>query len=302
MQIHVARNSTQLGIFPTEEIIAGLQSGRFLASDLAWRDGMPAWTPLGDWSEFRGVGVPPPSPGVRAADAPLTSTIPWEQGKSLGSFFATIKMAIVSPSSLSTGRYAFGDWLVFCYVGVLVALPFQLINGVAFGDKNAQLGEFLRSLNIPELSKATEKMVSAEPAPVWLTLVGLVMGLAFAPLVYAFFALLHWVGQRIFRIRVSVERTVVASLLATTILAVVMAPLQLLGFSFAVQMALSAVVFIPACVIYYRAFGGATGVSPWAQFGIDNFVWFVLCCCCCVTPVALFAWSLAGRSGMSFGG
>ncbi len=301
MQIHVARNSAQLGIFSSEEIIAGLQSGRFLASDLAWRDGMPAWTPLGDWSEFRGVGVPP-SPSAQPAEPLVASTIPWEQGKSIESFFATIKLAIVSPSSLSSGRYAFGDWLVFCYVGVLVALPFQLINVVAFGDKNAQLGEFLRSLNIPELSKATEKMVSAEPAPVWLTLVGLVMGLAFAPLVYAFFALLHWVGQRIFRIRVSVERTVVASLLATTTLAVVMAPLQLLGFSFAVQMALSAVVFIPACVIYYRAFGVATAVNPWAQFGIDSFVWFVLCCCCCVTPVALFAWSLAGRSGMSFGG
>ena len=43
MQIHVARNSAQLGIFAPEDIIAGLSSGRFLASDLAWRDGMPAW-------------------------------------------------------------------------------------------------------------------------------------------------------------------------------------------------------------------------------------------------------------------
>ena len=67
MQIHVARNSAQLGVFAPEEIIAGLQSGRFLASDLAWRDGMPAWTPLGDWSEFRGVGVPPPSPHAQPA-------------------------------------------------------------------------------------------------------------------------------------------------------------------------------------------------------------------------------------------
>jgi hypothetical protein len=31
-------------------------------------------------------------------------------------------------------------------------------------------------------------------------------------------------------------------------------------------------------------------------------VWFVLCCCCFVAPVTLFIWSLAGRSGMSFGG
>jgi len=301
MQIHVARNSAQLGIFAPEEIIAGLQSGRFLASDLAWRDGMPAWTPLGDWSEFRGVGVPP-SPGSMPAEHVVASTIPWEQGKSLGSFFATIKMAITNPTALSTGRFAFGDWLVFCYVGVLISLPFQLINVVAFGDKNAQLSAFLRSLNIPELSKATEKMASAEPAPVGLTIFGLIMGVAFAPLLYAFFALLHWVGQRIFRYQVSVERTVAACLLVTATLAVLMAPLQLIGFSFAVQMALSVLLLIPACVVYYRALGAATGISPWAQFGIDNFVWFVLCCCCCVAPVALFAWSLAGRSGMSFGG
>jgi hypothetical protein len=284
MQIHVARNSAQLGIFSSEEIIAGLQSGRFLASDLAWRDGMPAWTPLGDWSEFRGVGAPA-SPSVMPAAPTSVSVIPWEQGKSLGSFFATIKMAIANPSSLSTGRFAFGDWLVFCYVGVLISLPFQLINVIAFGDKNAQVAQSLRSLNIPELSKAIEQMARAEPAPVWATLIGALMGMAFTPLIYALFALLHWVGQRIFRIRISVERTVAAALLATAMMAVLMAPLQLLGFSFTVQMALGAVVLIPASVIYYRAFGAATGVSPWTQFGISCSVWFVLCCCCCLLPI-----------------
>lgn len=287
MQIHVARNSAQLGIFSPEEIVEGLQSGRFLAADLGWRDGLPAWTPLGDWPDFRGVGVPFASSAM-PAETVAASTIPWEQGKSLGSFFATIKLAIVTPASLSTGRYAFGDWLVFCYVGVLISLPFQLINVVAFGDKNAQVAEWLRSLNIPELSKAAEQMARAEPAPAWATLFGALMGMAFTPLIYAFFALLHWVGQRIFRIRISVERTVAAALLATAMMAVLMAPLQLFGFSFTVQMALGAVVLIPASVIYYRAFGAATGVSPWTQFGISCFVWFVLCCCCCFTPLMLF--------------
>jgi hypothetical protein len=89
-----------------------------------------------------------------------------------------------------------------------------------------------------------------------------------------------------------VERTVAASLLVTATLAVLMAPLQLLGFSFAAQMALSALLIIPACVVYYRALGAATGINPWAQFGIDNFVWFVLCCCCCVAPGMMF-WGAA---------
>ena len=292
MQIHVARQQQQLGVFAPEDIVAGLSSGRFLASDLAWREGMAAWSPLGDWAEFRGAGVPPPSPGA-TADAPVASLIPWEQGKSLGSFFATFKMAIVSPSSFATGRFAFGDWLAFCYVGMLLSLPFQLIAAIAFGDKNAEVAEWLRGLNIPELSKVAERLASAEPAPVWVMFFGAFMGLAMAPLVYAFFALLHWVGQRIFRYQVTVERTVSASLLATTLLVVLMAPLQLLGFSFALQMGLSALFFIPACIFYYRAFGAATGVNPWVQFGISCFVWFVLSCCCCGVPIGLLAGATA---------
>ena len=151
MQIHVARHQQQLGVFAVEEIVAGLSSGRFHASDLAWREGMAAWTPLGDWPEFRGAGVPVSS-GETSTPASIGSLIPWEQGKSLGSFFATIKQAIVSPTSLATGRFAFGDWLVFCYVAVAFSLPFQLVNVIVFGDKNAQVAEWLRSLNIAELS------------------------------------------------------------------------------------------------------------------------------------------------------
>jgi hypothetical protein len=89
MQIHVARNSAQLGIFAPEEIVAGLQSGRFLASDLAWRDGMAAWTPLGDLSEFRGVGVPPPPPSSAspfgAKDEASLAMPSWEREPSFSS-------------------------------------------------------------------------------------------------------------------------------------------------------------------------------------------------------------------------
>jgi hypothetical protein len=288
MPIHVARHQQQLGVFAAEDIVAGLASGRFLASDLAWREGMTGWTPLGDWPEFRDAGVPV-SPGAPASSAAVASMIPWEQGKSLGSFFATIKQAIMSPTSLATGRYAFGDWLGFCYLAVLVSLPFQLINVIAFGDKNAEVAEWLRSLDIPDLSRVADQLATAEPAPLWVTVFGACMGMAMAPLAYAFFALLHWVGQRIFRYRAPVERTVSAALLATTLLVVPMAPLQLLGFSLAVQMASSLLFLVPACVIYYRAFGAATAVNPWVQFGISCFVWFVLCGCCCGVPVALFA-------------
>ena len=113
MQIHVARNSTQLGIFAPEEIIAGLQSGRFLASDLAWRDGLAAWTPLGDWSEFRGIGVPPPSTAASAFGAKDEASLAmpsWERGASMGHFIATIKEVALDPvrtfANLRDGDYA----------------------------------------------------------------------------------------------------------------------------------------------------------------------------------------------------
>jgi hypothetical protein len=291
MQIHVARNSAQLGVFAPEEIQAGLQSGRFLASDLAWRDGLPAWTPLGDWSEFRAVGVPS-SPASIPATPTLVSMIPWEQSKSLGSFFATIKMSIVNPSALTTGRFAFGDWLVFCYVALAISIPFQAVRLMFAPDPGRSVAEFLQGFSSPAIQAVAQEMLKAPSAPIGITIASTIAGLAFAPLIYAFFAVLHWVGQRVFRIQVSVERTVSASLLATAGLILLMAPFQLLWFNVGVQIVISSLLFIPAMVVDFRCFGGATGVSPWAQFGISSFVWFVLCCCCCFLP-GIFFWGAA---------
>ena len=138
MQIHVARNSTQLGVFASEEIIAGLQSGRFLASDLGWRDGMLAWTPLGDWAEFRGVGVPPPSPYAAAgAKVEASPSMPsWEHGASVGNFIATIKEVALDPvrtfANLRDGGYA--RPISFTYWSLLPAwLCGSILYGALFG-------------------------------------------------------------------------------------------------------------------------------------------------------------------------
>ena len=112
MQIHVARNSAQLGIFASEEILAGLQSGRFHATDLAWREGMAAWTPLGDWPEFRGVGMPPPSPHAQPAEPgePAPAMPSWERGSSFANYVATIKEVALDPvrtfANLRDGGFA----------------------------------------------------------------------------------------------------------------------------------------------------------------------------------------------------
>ena len=291
MQIHVARNSAQLGVFAPAEIVAGLSSGRFRASDLAWRDGMAAWTPLGDWPEFRATGVPS-SPGAAIADAPAASTIPWEQGKSLGSFFATVKLAIVNPAALSTGRFAFGDWLAFCYVALAISLPFQAVRLAFAPDPGRSVAEFLQGFSSPAIQALAEQMLKAPPAPMGVTIISTIVSLAFAPLIYAFFALLHWVGQRVFRMQVSVERTTAATLLATGGLILLMAPFQLLWFNVGAQIVISSLFFIPALIVYFKCFGAATGVNPWKQFGISCFVWFVLCCCCCVLP-GIVLWGAA---------
>jgi hypothetical protein len=288
MPIHVARHQQQLGVFAAEDIVAGLSSGRFLPSDLAWREGMPAWTPLGDWPEFRGVGMPA-SPGETSAPASTPSQVPWEQGKSLGSFFATIKQAIARPASLSTGRYAVGDWLVFCYVAVAFSMPFQLTHVLMVGDQTAAVAELLGRFDAQWARDMAAVMAQTPPTPVGLMAFSVLMGLVFAPLMYAVFGLAHWVGQRICRLGPAVERTVAATLLACGVVILLGAPLQLLAFDPLAQMVVSGLFILPACVVYFRAFGAATGVSPWIQFGVSCLVWFVLFCCCCGVPIALFA-------------
>jgi hypothetical protein len=161
MQIHVARNSAQLGIFAPEEIIAGLQSGRFLASDLAWRDGMPAWTPLGDWSEFRGVGVPPPSPSSGGAKDESALAMPsWERGTSFAHFTATIKEVALDPvrtfANLRDGDFA--RPISFSYWSLL---PAWILGSLMYG------AVFFFMFSVGKLAE-----LSNEPAMHWLSSFG----------------------------------------------------------------------------------------------------------------------------------
>jgi hypothetical protein len=167
MQIHVARQQQQLGVFASEEILAGLTSGRFRASDLAWREGMAAWTPLGDWAEFRGAGVPPPSPSGHAQSTEMPAMPSWERGASLGNFVATIKEVALDPvrtfANLRDGGFA--RPISFTYWSLLPAwLCGSLLYGALFGVM-ATLG-------------TTALPVSDDPFSAWLAGVG--------PLVAAF--------------------------------------------------------------------------------------------------------------------
>jgi hypothetical protein len=96
MQIHVARPPNQLGVFSQEEVAAGLQSGRFLPTDQGWREGMSAWTPLSQWSEFGGLGIPSAPP--ESTQVPVAQVMPaWERGSSIENYFSTIKDVALNP-------------------------------------------------------------------------------------------------------------------------------------------------------------------------------------------------------------
>ena len=189
MQIHVARHQQQLGVFAAEDIVAGLASGRFLASDLAWRDGMAAWTPLGDWAEFRGVGMPPPSPG-QAKDTAASVMPSWEHGASVGNFIATIKEVALDPvrtfANLRDGGFA--RPISFTYWSLLPAwLCGSLLYGALFG--------FMATVGIAGLP-ATE-----DPFLAWVAGVGpMVAALAisaFLGVIFLFVPLFNFVGAGI---------------------------------------------------------------------------------------------------------
>ena len=86
MVYHIARDNQQLGQFEENEVRTGVESGRFLGSDLCWTEGMEEWQPLDrvlaapkapappELAELNPYS-PPESQSIRAAgaEAPLAS-------------------------------------------------------------------------------------------------------------------------------------------------------------------------------------------------------------------------------------
>ncbi len=68
MQIHVARDGKQIGVFSLEEIKQQLTAGTLAMSDQAWYEGAAGWAPLST--------VPGVNGGTTAAAAPPVTTVP----------------------------------------------------------------------------------------------------------------------------------------------------------------------------------------------------------------------------------
>ncbi len=136
--IHVNRGAASLGAFPEEQVRESIRSGRFLPSDLGWKEGMTNWQPLSQFAEFTAdfaaptpAAAPPPSQVTVPTSAPsagATATVPrsglpWERRDTLGFFNAfaqTVSMILTRPAEAFTVMRTEGgiaDPLIFGVIG-----------------------------------------------------------------------------------------------------------------------------------------------------------------------------------------
>ena len=151
--IHVNRGATSLGAFPEDQVREGIRAGRFLPSDLGWREGMASWQPLSQFKEFAedmaaapAASAPPPqtptTPAMIAPTAGSTSAprsgLPWDERHSKGLFSAfieTLQMVLTRPSEAFTAMRregGLGEPLFYAIIGGSFGLVFYFIYHLAF--------------------------------------------------------------------------------------------------------------------------------------------------------------------------
>ena len=142
--IHVNRGANSLGAFPEEQVREGVRAGRFLPTDLGWKEGMANWQPLSQFAELASdfaagsaaSGAPPsqtpatpaaPAPVPAAASAAPRSGLPWERRDTLGfvnGFVQTVTMILSRPTEAFTvmrTEDGLGDPLLFGVIGGSIA-------------------------------------------------------------------------------------------------------------------------------------------------------------------------------------
>jgi len=145
--IHVNRGATSLGAFPEEEVREGLRTGRFASSDLGWREGMPSWKPLSEFSEFATAAPAAPSPQIGATATSETvaarSGLPWEHRQERGfanAFIETLAMVLTKPDLAFRTMKTEG--------GLAEPLVYALIGGCVGGIMSLLLSLGLQSMGL----------------------------------------------------------------------------------------------------------------------------------------------------------
>ena len=136
--IHINRGGQNLGTFNSTEVQAGLDSGRFVGSDLAWRSGMENWKPLGQWADFTVPVLPPAVSGLDPAFPPALAgemNLPsWEQKDQVGffaGFAATVKEVLTEPAATFSRMKETGGFMTpFLYMLIATGIGAALGMGM----------------------------------------------------------------------------------------------------------------------------------------------------------------------------
>jgi len=135
--IHVNRGATSLGAFPEDQVREGIRAGRFLPSDLGWKEGMASWQPLSTFTELAAdiaaapEGAVPPStaatpvivPPAGTAQVAARSGLPWDYRQEKGfvtAFIETLQMVLSRPSVAFTAMRREGglsEPLIYALIG-----------------------------------------------------------------------------------------------------------------------------------------------------------------------------------------
>jgi len=145
--IHVNRGATSLGALPEEEVREGLRTGRFASSDLGWREGMPSWKPLSQFSEFAAAAPTAPPAQIGATSTSETaaprSGLPWEHRHERGfanAFIETLALVLTKPDLAFRTMKTEG--------GLAEPLIYALIGGCVGGIVSLLLSLGLQSMGL----------------------------------------------------------------------------------------------------------------------------------------------------------
>jgi hypothetical protein len=115
-RIHLNRDRQSLGQFTPEEVAEGLRSGRFLPTDLAWREGMETWQPLSTFTDLPEPGeIEPPTlaPGTPLSEiekAPLSPAWERTEGGVVGRAIETVREVLLSTQTAFAGMPVTGGF------------------------------------------------------------------------------------------------------------------------------------------------------------------------------------------------
>ena len=165
--IHINRDRENLGKFDEQEVADGLKSGRFLPTDLAWREPMATWEPL---SNFTDLPKAAEQIVVEVKDAPAPAPAPalpepaWERSESSlspGAAVETIRQVLFSPKETfkkmtTTGGYSkpLVFYTLMAWVSGIASIGYQAVAGTLNPTIFGEVGKNLTPMTIVIISCA----------------------------------------------------------------------------------------------------------------------------------------------------